>query len=325
MRSTPAWLGVAVVFGLVACGGGSRDEISSFGSGQDSTDPKGSSGDGSSAGDGSNGQDGGETGPSSDSTGTGGGQAETTADDGGGFPDGSGGDPWPDVGGSDEPMPVVYAHTNRDLYRIDPATLEVTHVGFIKFPEGINQMTDIALDRNERMLGISTRSIYEVNTQTAEATFIAELDRPYNGLSFIPIDDDTDILVGSTQDGWLYEIDPQTGASAPLGEFGDDMISSGDIVAVEGLTLATTTRDGWMTDRLVEVDPSSGVASNARDTRQSRVYGLGYWDGKVYGFSEDGSIVVIDAQTGEAEVVEQTEYTWWGAGVTTSAPIGPVG
>jgi hypothetical protein len=231
--------------------------------------------------------------------------------------------PEPEPGGQDLD-PLVYAHTNRELFRIDADTLEVTAVGFFDFSDGINQMTDLALDRDGRMVGISTRDVYEVDPATAEATHLVALDRAFNGLSFIPRDATTDVLVGTSQDGWLYEIDLDSGESTAIGTFGDELVSSGDIVAVQGLTLATTTKTGWTTDRLANIS-SDGGASNLRDLGIGRIYGLGFWGGRVFGFAEGGEVVVIDVAEGTVDVVAQTEHAWWGAGVTTSAPPTPEG
>ena len=82
----------------------------------------------------------------------------------------------------------VYAHGPLDLYKIDPDTLEITLVGKFNFPSG-ESMTDIALDQYGNMVGISYGKVYAVNRETAGCTYLAALDRSFNGLSFVPGDE----------------------------------------------------------------------------------------------------------------------------------------
>src|SRR5258706_2749994 len=86
----------------------------------------------------------------------------------------------------DERLAAVYAHSDADLYRIDPDTLAITHVGAFAWPRGGDQMTDIAIDRDGKMIGISFDKVYVVDPMTAKCTYLALLDRSFNGLSFVP-------------------------------------------------------------------------------------------------------------------------------------------
>ena len=100
------------------------------------------------------------------------------------------------------------------------------------------------------------------------------------------------------------------------------MTSSGDLVSVTGLgTLATVKRSGSTTDWLAKVDMSTGVATPIGDTGFGSIWGLGFWKNKVFGFTSGGAFVLIDPSTGVATSVETGSPTWWGAGVTTSAPV----
>jgi len=238
--------------------------------------------------------------------------------------------------GSDGPGPLpdgppaffgaVYAHSATDLYKVDPDTLDVTPVGAFVWPPGslLEQMTDIALDKDANMIGISFGKVFAVDKDTAVCTFLANLDRDFNGLSFIPADEIStgqETLVGAANDGSLYRIDKTTGQSAAIGAYGGGLGSSGDLVSVTGFgTIATATSTG-ATDILVRVDPNGGVATPIGDTGVADIWGLGYWAGKVFGFTESGQFVLVDHHTGAASPVETGGVHWWGAGVTTSAPV----
>jgi hypothetical protein len=224
--------------------------------------------------------------------------------------------------------PVVFAHTASKLYRIDPASLAVTLVGAFSWPSGTDQMTDIALDRKGKMTGISFDSAYAVDPKTAACTFLSKLQAPfglgsYNGLSYIAVQstDVKEVLMASAGDGSLYEVNPATGQSKKVGNFGGGLGSSGDLVSVKGLTLATVKKGSDKTDWLASVDPKTGQATLIGDTGFDEVWGLGYWKDKVYGFTENKQLILIDPKTGKGTQVGTSAAPWWGAGVTTSAPV----
>jgi hypothetical protein len=224
--------------------------------------------------------------------------------------------------------PVVYAHSASQLYKLDPTSLSVTLIGAFKWPSGSDQMTDIALDRKGKMTGISFNSVYSVDPKTAACTYLAPLQTPsgiasFNGLSYIAVQaaDTTEALMASAGDGTLYEIDPATGQSKKVGAFGGGLGSSGDLVSVKGLTLATVKQGFGLTDWLARVNPLTGQAVLIGDTGFSDVWGLGFWKDKVYGFTEGGQLIVIDPKTGKGTQASSSSAAWWGAGVTTSAPV----
>jgi len=56
-----------------------------------------------------------------------------------------------------------------------------------------------------------------------------------------------------------------------------------------------------------------------------RLWGLGYWGGVAYGFSDTGQLCEIDLSTGHGTSIPfpnpPSGLSFWGAGVTTAAPI----
>jgi hypothetical protein len=99
------------------------------------------------------------------------------------------------------------------------------------------------------------------------------------------------------------------------------MGSSGDIVSVAGFgTAATVTMGFGGSDQLARVENDSS-ADLIGDTGVEDLWGLGFWGDKVYGFAEDGSFVLLDVNTGEAQLIERAGVAWWGAGVTTAADV----
>lgn len=242
---------------------------------------------------------------------------------GGGSSGGGGGGGGSGGSGSSDAVTHVFAHSDQQLYRVDPDTLDIQLVGSFDWGGGWDEMTDIAIDRDGRMIGISYDRVYAVNSDNAATGYLADLDRSFNGLSFLPhpSQPEREILIGAAQDGSVYEIDPATGASTPRGNYGDGMGSSGDIVSVDGFgTAATVTMGFGGSDQLVRVESDSS-ADPIGDTGVEDLWGLGFWGDKVYGFAEDGSFVLLDIHTGAAQFIENAGVAWWGAGVTTQADV----
>ena len=233
---------------------------------------------------------------------------------------------------------VVYAQTESELYKVDPETLEITLIGAFSFPAGTTKprMTDIALDKDGRMIGVTSEGVYEVDPATAVCTYLAAAPGHYVGLSFVhdPSSiEQNEYLMGMAKGGEIYEINPKTGEARQRGSLGNDpidtvnpLIAAGDIVSIRNFkTLATVLRPGYDNDWLAELDPKTGEAILIGDTGVKKIWGLGFWkrdgENRVFGFTTEGKFVLIDVRTGKATLQsEDVSHVWWGAGVTTEAP-----
>ncbi len=227
---------------------------------------------------------------------------------------------------------AVYAHSATELFRIDPDTLVQTSVGTFTFDGTAKNITDIAVDNTGAMLGISLDSVYSIDRDTAEATLLSTYDSGGSGmtsLSFVPTDiedpDSSELLVAADFDGVVWEIDPDSGDMTEIGNYnatGSNIGSSGDIVAIVGFgILATVNVEGQDTDSLARIDPSTWHATLLGDTGYDGIFGLGFWGGDVYGFTDNKEFLTIDADTGQVTAMSLSSVEWWGAGVTTIAPI----
>jgi hypothetical protein len=189
-------------------------------------------------------------------------------------------------------------------------------------------MTDIAIDKTGDMIGVSFTSVYRVDPATAKTTLLtSNLQGMFNGLSFVPAsalgETGDDVLVGTrNSDGKVFRVDPNTGATTQIGDMGGSFVSSGDLVAVNGFgTVQTVT--GASHDKLARLAPQTFTASTigASDTGYGEIWGLAYWGNKVFGFTNGGAFITIDPATGVATLVTQNGLQWWGAAVTTLAPV----
>ncbi len=245
-------------------------------------------------------------------------------DTGGGVdapPSGDGG------GSNDVSVTNVYAHTSSALYKVDPDTLAITMIGNFGWSNGSDSMTDIAINKTGLMIGVSMTAVYRIDVTNAVATRIATgLSGGFNGLSFIPADmvgqTGDDILVGTrNSDGVVTKIDPTTGQATSIGNMGS-FASSGDLVAVKNFGTVQTADNGFSDDRLVRLAPQSFAATAVGSSIGfSDIWGVAYWKDKIFGFTASGQFITIDPNTGVGTLVQGNGPAWWGAAVTTSAPV----
>lgn len=241
-----------------------------------------------------------------------------------------------DVGRPDIPPLLddvrVFAHTADTLYSIDPRSFTVTRVGDFIWPDGPSQMTDLAINATGEAWGITFTSLYRVDLATARCTFVAPFaGAQFNGLSFIPGGElePGEVLVAANRSGAYVRVDPATGAIRQLGLYGADTGSSGDLVSVAGGGTFATIVDlnvGFgeePVEYLARIDPTNGRATRIGPTGVTRTWGVGYWRSRVYGFTEGGAVVTLDITTGRATEVARNSVAWWGAAVTTIAPVAP--
>jgi len=241
-----------------------------------------------------------------------------------------------DGGNADRPdiqeNAAVFAHTSTELYRVSPDTFAISLVAPFTGDAAGDQMTDIAIDSEGQMIGISYTRVYRIDSQTAvtQRAGTGTLPQMFNGLSFVPSIlafgiEGPDVLIGSRNtDGKIFRIDPATGQQTEIGDMGGGYQSSGDIVAVRDFGIVATTGGTLGADTLVRLAPTTFAATPiGTNTGWSDLWGVGFWRGKVYGFAEGGDFVTVDTTTGAATLVENSARAWWGAAVTTAAPVIP--
>ena len=231
-------------------------------------------------------------------------------------------------GGTNTPgTTAVYAHTASTLYRVDPDTYNLQMIGAFAFQNGSDQMTDIAIDKTGMMIGVSFTKVYRIDVNTAQTTELsAGLTGTFNGLSFIPADQvgqtGDDVLVGTRNaDGLVFRIDPATGQATQIGNMGS-YSSSGDLVAVANFGTVLTADNGISPDRLVRLAPSTFAATPiGTSIGVGDIWGVAFWKDKIFGFTSAGQFLTIDPTTGMGTIIQNTGPAWWGAAVTTTAPV----
>lgn len=235
---------------------------------------------------------------------------------------------------------LIYAHSRDTLYTFSPFTNTVVEIGPFLTAAGdaAPNMLDLAVDSVGEVYTSSTDTLFTVDPATARVTPVGTFGlggEQLFALSFLtPTEspDGTEMLIGATNEGAYYRVNRVTAATSLLGRYPDGWASSGDIVSVEGLgTFATLKRADFGSDVLARIifssDGSSLVtvvgATRGGGVDYTQIFGLGYWGREVYGFTNAGELIRINRDTGASEVVMSMTgaSNFWGAGVTTQAPV----
>ncbi len=223
----------------------------------------------------------------------------------------------------------VFGHSDTALYRLDPESKAVTVVGNFK---GCYDILDIALDEDSNMYGASETALFLIDRFTANCTLVKEGSQYPNSLSFVPkgtVDATAEALVGFVDKDY-YRINTVTGQKTPIGSMGPDYRSSGDIVSVKGGKTYVTILGNGCHDCLAEINPQNGtIVRNLGALGYADVFGLTFWGGNAYGFTNTGDLFEIKfvgdgTKVGTSAIPipsAPSGLKFWGAGSTTSAPL----
>ena len=232
-----------------------------------------------------------------------------------------------------EPDSRVYAHSGSKLYQVDTATLQPIEIGTMA-GLGTQSLTDLAIDKQDHMVGVTLDKLYSINSTTGAATLVSALSvQGFTSLSFVPDFNNPanpDILVSANDMGDVYSINATTGATNKIGSYGSvtagKVVSSGDLIGVSGLGIYATVDVGNGTgDYLAQINTTTWKATPLPNaTGFDKIFGLAYWKGTIYGFvsgASGGQMITINPTTGIATEVQSGSVSWFGAGVATNAPI----
>jgi hypothetical protein len=249
--------------------------------------------------------------------------------------------PQPDAPGDPVDTSRVFAHSGTTLYRMNNKTLAAEAIGPMT-GLGTQNLLDLAIDKDDKLVGITRDKLYSVSATTGAATLIRDLAasaQDLTSLSYVPqnLSDPSspDILVSANDTGAVFKIDSATGTATQIGSYGTAaggavIKSSGDMFGVRGFGIYATVDVGTDTqDYLAKVDPANGWKATPLGTGTGfdKIFGLGYWGGKIYGFVDNGftpgggKMIQIDPNTGAAILLSSADIRWFGAGVATDAPV----
>lgn len=214
----------------------------------------------------------------------------------------------PNIEFEGQAIEIMYVHSDDELFSLNENG-ELTYIAdFIvegtHYLDDQPKITDLAIDLDGRMFGVAGFELYEINASTGSMKLSAVLEQYLNGLTFMANGD----LMGAG-DG-IFKIDPATGYTNTVVEDGI-YNTSGDIVGHPNGLMYWTVRDGTG-DALVSID-DFGRTSYIGNIGYVNLYGLGYFDGNLFGFSSNGNIVTIDPSNAQAINNEVYDFSYWGA------------
>lgn len=229
----------------------------------------------------------------------------------------------PDAGSIPDPDPVavnMYVHTADTLFIVDDVNFALIEVGSFNAD---SNMIDMAVTPDGEIYAVSFESVFQINQETAAATFRADITYGNVGMTFLP--DGT--LLAADDAGGVRIIDPVTGAVTEIGAFGNGYALSGDLVAVADGTMYGIADEGpsgteATNNLLLRVNTSTGAATAIGPIGYAGVYGVAVANDHVYAFTDDGEIIEINPTTGAGtQVASYPDKSFWGAGVTPKARI----
>jgi len=232
----------------------------------------------------------------------------------------------PPVVDTDEPVvPVadapVYANTTDELFTVDPISGARTSVGVFTLPNGtlVDRMTDIAINNDGEVFGGTFDALYQIDPTTAEVTKICDTDVEMMGLAFTP---DGDLLAAG--DSVIRRVDlGDCGSTAVV--FNTPFNTSGDLVGHPDGNIYWTVWEDTDQDGLVRIQPGTWSLEYLGTIPVGRLFGLGYADDQLFGFSSNGETVSVvpDSANGGGFITSQVlsndvGISWWGA---TTNPV----
>jgi len=259
------------------------------------------------------------------SSSSGGGSGGSSSSSSGGSSGGNFGDAGSSSSGGSNGPPLIYAHTDTELYSMDPTSHQLTDIGAFSDGSGTAPtITDLAVDGNNNVWVNSESTVYTAalptaGTGTVALTVSTQLgtSTSFYALGFTPAGtlETGESLIAGDSKGDLYYID-QSGSAAPqdLGSFGPapgggTYELSGDIVfynlngSPRGLATVrackTSSSCTDTNDLLVQVDiqalqqaytsksPAASLLQQSlgSGTGYGRLFGVGAWGSSVYAFS----------------------------------------
>jgi hypothetical protein len=287
--------------------------------------------------------------------------------------------------GNTSTVTTIYAHTDTELFSLDPMKNAVTPVGIFSGMSGStydSSVTDLAVDAEGNVYVNTETVVYSVALPAAPsatanvaltkvATIATGADQSFYALAFAPKGflGSGETLIGGDNLGEVWVIDTIGGATQDLGNFGavpgesDKIFAlSGDMVFYTNAGVATglatirqcnskgescTSSDDYLagidmtalstayTSKTPAPSLLGGIyggssSSVGSGTGYGDIFGLGAWEGSVFGFTraESGSspnLISISTTSGAGTLISSsfgfTTGGWSGAGVTTTTTI----
>ncbi|HEY8142487.1 MAG TPA: hypothetical protein VIG06_07450 [Kofleriaceae bacterium] len=229
---------------------------------------------------------------------------------------------------ADSAPPVItptsmYVHSDTTLYAVDDQDFDLIHIGEFGLGEE-DLITDLAVTPDGAVYAISSDNVFEVASDSGEATLSTEFDGGLNvGMTFL----DSGELLVAEKDGTVRKVDPESGDVMMVGKFGGGYGTAGDLVAVSDGTMFAIAEDldgeEGASNVLVTINPADGKVDQViGPIGFADVFGCAYARGHVYAFTKGGDIIEVDRTTGAGTLKRSyDDMTFWGAGVSPTVDV----
>jgi hypothetical protein len=199
---------------------------------------------------------------------------------------------------------TVYAHSNTVLYKVDFTTNNLVTVGSFNVND---TMTDLAVAPDNTIYTVSKTNLYTASATDGHATLVSSIQTCGTDNVALSTTPDGKLWVGDgAGDFCQIDITTMPPTVKNIGKLGGTMALSGDLVGIGdgtlfGTALDTSSSTTAKNNLLVTIDPTTGmIITQVGQTGFPQLYGVAYAQGKVFGFTHDGTgrVITIDPKTG---------------------------
>ncbi|MFH1811540.1 MAG: MopE-related protein [Pseudomonadota bacterium] len=212
------------------------------------------------------------------------------------------------------------------LYKIDPFAGTASHWVDVTLANPNRGILDIDIDINNRLLAVTGEGLYTVSS-AGQMTLLTQVATPErtNGMA---IDSSNTIFLTNSPttsgvQATAQTVDSLTGQLTLLGNL-SPYVSSGDCVTLKDDSLLMTAPDPDVAynpqdpearkDLLVYVDSRSAATRLLGTTGFAKVYGLSASFGFLFGVTDFGKVLQVNAETGQGTLLFEVQgERFWGA------------
>lgn len=201
--------------------------------------------------------------------------------------------------------PVLWvSDASGDLGTVDVTSGAVTYIGAMGAT-----MYDLAFDGSGNLWGVNQNGLYSINKVTASSTLIGSFGSVNGVVNSLVFGSNGTLYAASTS---LYTINTGTGAATLLGT-GGGYESSGDLAFIGGELLLSAKGTGGSTDRLFDIDITTGSGMFLGNIGYNNVFGLASNNGiNLYGVAGN-NILSIDPTNGSSSLLSTYTHSLLGA------------